>query len=294
MLMSSGFARHPARTGKRLTNKPTVSIIIPVRNEAENLRVVLPRLPSVHEVIVVDGHSKDESVKTAREILPRARILQQTRKGKGNALACGFAAATGDIVVMFDGDGSADPAEIPFFVNALVNGADFAKGSRFTPGGGSHDITRLRRAGNSGLHMVANAVFGTKFSDLCYGYNAFWRDIVPLLELPDVDLPANGDGMHWGDGFEIETVINCRMAALGVTITEVPSLERSRIFGQTNLRTFADGTRVLRTIFAEGNRAKAQRNTYFARSTLPRSYWVSRRDQTLDLDYDDEQQDESA
>ena len=61
--------------------------------------------------------------------------------------------------------------------------------------------------------------------------------------------------MLWGDGFEIETVLNCRIAAAGLKITEVPSIERQRMFGQTNLRTFADGTRVLRTLLAEHRRA---------------------------------------
>ena len=170
-------------------------------------------------------------------------------------MACGFAAATGDVIVMFDADGSADPAEIPAFVAALVAGADFAKGSRFAPGGGSDDITLLRRTGNAGLNGVANALFGTSYTDLCYGYNAFWADLLPLLDLPDPTTPAPPDGMLWGDGFEIETVLNCRIAAAGLRITEVPSVERQRIFGRTNLRTFADGTRVLRTLAAERRRA---------------------------------------
>jgi hypothetical protein len=182
-------------------------------------------------------------------------VLTQTRKGKGNAMACGFAAATGDVIVMFDADGSADPAEIPAFVSALVGGADFAKGSRFATGGGSDDITLLRRTGNAGLNGVANALFGTSYTDLCYGYNAFWADLLPLLDLPHPDAPAPTDGMLWGDGFEIETVLNCRVAAAGLKITEVPSVERRRLFGRTNLRTFADGARVLRTLAAERRRA---------------------------------------
>ena len=141
--------------------------------------------PAVHEIIVVDGHSTDDSIGAARRTLPWVRAITQTRKGKGNAMACGFAAATGDVIVMFDADGSADPAEIPAFVDALVAGADFAKGSRFAPGGGSDDITLLRRTGNAGLNGVANALFGTSYTDLCYGYNAFWADLLPLLDLPD-------------------------------------------------------------------------------------------------------------
>ena len=240
--------------------QPRVSVIVPTRNEARNLEVVLPALaavrPAVHEILVVDGNSVDGTVEAARRVLPSVKIVMQTRKGKGNAMACGFAAATGDVLVMFDADGSADPAEIPAFVQALVDGADFAKGSRFVRGGGSDDITLLRKSGNYGLNGVANALFGTRYTDLCYGYNAFWADILPLLGLPEVDIPPRPDGtMHWGDGFEIETVLNCRVAVAGLKITEVPSMERERMFGETNLRTFADGTRVLRTLAAERKRA---------------------------------------
>jgi len=243
---------------------PTVSVIVPTRNEARNLEIVLPAIaavrPTVHEVIVVDGNSTDGTIETARRVLPWVKVVTQSRKGKGNAMACGFAAATGDVVVMFDADGSADPGEIPAFVSALVAGADFAKGSRFTPGGGSDDITLLRKTGNAGLNGVANALFGTSYTDLCYGYNAFWADLLPLLELPPIDAPAPAQGMLWGDGFEIETVLNCRVAAAGLKITEVPSIERQRVFGDTNLRTFADGSRVLRTLLAEHRRADRRKS----------------------------------
>ncbi|MFP5071385.1 glycosyltransferase [Pseudonocardia nantongensis] len=245
--------------GPHRPREPRVSVIVPTRNEARNLEVVLPAIaavrPAVHEVLVVDGNSKDGTIETAQRVLPDVRIVRQTRKGKGNAMACGFAAASGDVLVMFDADGSADPQEIPRFVRALVEGADFAKGSRFTRGGGSDDITFLRKGGNAGLNLVANTLFGTRYTDLCYGYNAFWVDILPDLELPPVDLPRHpDDGMYWGDGFEIETVLNCRVAAAGLTITEVPSVEKQRMFGETNLRTFADGSRVLRTLAAERRR----------------------------------------
>jgi hypothetical protein len=133
-------------------------------------------------------------------------------------------------------------------------GADFAKGTRFHPAGGSEDITLLRRMGNGLLNLLTNVLFRTEFSDLCYGYNAFWRDIVPLMELPPGLDGERGDSMRWGDGFEIETVLNCRAAAAGLSIREVPSVERPRMFGKTNLRTFADGFRVLVTIITEWRR----------------------------------------
>jgi len=240
-------------------SSPTVSVIVPVKNEAANLREILPRLPQVHEVIVVDGNSADESVQVAREVRPDAIIVEQTRRGKGNALACGFLVASGDIIVMFDADGSADPSEIPIFVDALIDGADFAKGSRYAVGGASDDLTVLRSLGNSFLNVIANVAFGTRFTDLCYGYNAFWRDLVSVLDLPSVDILDPVNGLLWGDGFEIETLISSRFAAARVKTTEVPSVERSRIYGQSNLRTFRDGARVLLTIVAEHKRMRLMR-----------------------------------
>jgi glycosyltransferase involved in cell wall biosynthesis len=247
--------------GHRDTRDPLISIVIPALNEALNLAAVLPQLPQVHEVILVDGGSVDGTIRAARRALPDIITVLQGRKGKGNAVAAGLARATGDIVVLFDADGSADPAEIPRFLEALKMGADFAKGSRNAPGGGSVDITPVRHVGNRFLSAIFNVGFRTRFSDLCYGYNAFWADLIPLLDLPDHSQPAAGTKkMVWGDGFEIETVISCRFAAAGVSITEVPSMEKLRMFGESNLNAVSDGLRVLRTLVTEWRRARATRS----------------------------------
>lgn len=240
---------------------PSVSVVIPALNEEYNLPHVFAKLPAdITEVIVVDGGSIDRTVAVARELRPDVKIVQQTRKGKGNALACGFAACTSDIIVMIDADGSTDPAEIPQFIAALRAGADFVKGSRFGTGGHSHDITPLRKLGNDGLNLTVNVLFGTRFTDLCYGYNAFWARVVPQLQLPAISLPQPADGSKlWGDGFEIETMINIRAAADGMKVAEVASIEHARIHGESNLNTFRDGTRVLRTIMSEWFRARRQR-----------------------------------
>ncbi|MCZ2803708.1 glycosyltransferase family 2 protein [Modestobacter sp. VKM Ac-2983] len=229
---------------------PRVSVVIPTYNEAKNLPHVFKHLPEgLHEVIVVDGRSVDDTIAVAHSLMPEVKIVLQNRAGKGNAMACGFAAVTGDIVVMLDADGSADPDEISRFVAALVDGADFAKGSRFAPGGGSSDITPLRAWGNRWLNRIANLLFGTRYTDLCYGYNAFWRHCLDALELdPRV---ADQGGKQWGDGFEIETIINTRIAKARLTIAEVPSYELPRIHGQSNLDTWRDGTRVLGALVVE-------------------------------------------
>jgi glycosyltransferase involved in cell wall biosynthesis len=229
---------------------PRVSVIIPTLNEARNLPHVFGALPSsIYEIIVVDGHSVDDTLSVVRQLRPDARIVMQTRSGKGNALACGCAAATGDIIAMIDADGSTDAGEIPGFVSALLDGADFAKGTRFASGGGSEDITRLRGLGNRMLTGLVNLLYGTRYTDLCYGFNVFWRKHLPVLGFDATALsPAGKSGCLWGDGFEIETLINIRTAAAGLAITEVPSFEHSRIHGVSNLSAFSDGTRVLRTI----------------------------------------------
>ena len=235
-----------------------VSVVIPTLNEARNLPHVFSSLPSgLHEVIVVDGHSVDDTPATARRLRPDVRIVMQNRCGKGNALACGFAAATGDIIAMVDADGSADPSEIPQFVDALLDGADFAKGTRFVQGGGSTDITHLRRLGNRFFSTAFNMCYGAHYTDLCYGFNVFWRIHVPVLDLDVTSPPPEGSGGRlWGDGFEIETLIHIRIAKAGLIVTEVPSFEHPRIHGVSNLSAFGDGLRVLRILLTERRRSR--------------------------------------
>ena len=222
-----------------MQQRPLISVIIPTRNEAQNLYYVLPHIPSiVSEVILVDGLSTDNTIEVARQLLPTIRIIKQSGTGKGDALRSGIAASQGDIIVMLDADGSADPNEIPCFVQALMSGHDFAKGSRFKKGGGSHDITLLRRAGNYGLIKLVNILFQTRFSDLCYGYNAFWKHCLDFVQIDS-------------DGFEIETLLNIRMHKARLKIIEIPSFEYRRLYGMSKLRIFKDGWRVFKTILRE-------------------------------------------
>jgi glycosyltransferase involved in cell wall biosynthesis len=246
-------------------SEPTVSVVIPAKNEALNLPHVFAALErDRYEVILVDGDSTDDTVTVARRLWPDIVIIGQTRKGKGNALACGFEAARGDFIVMIDADGSNDPAEIERFIDALKEGADFAKGSRFMSGAGSSDISRLRQIGNYVLNKVVNVVYGTRYTDLCYGYNAFRRECLPVIDLEAGDIPgAEASTMLWGDGFEVETLINVRIAKAGLRVAEVPSFESNRHFGASNLNAFSDGIRVLRTIHAERKRGARR----IARST---------------------------
>lgn len=244
--------------------QPKVTVIIPTLNGALNLPHVFSRLPAgLHEVIVLDGHSVDGTLATARRLRSDVRIVMQNRCGKRNALACGFAATTGDIIAMVDADGSVDPSEIPQFVDALLDGADFAEGTRFAQGGGSTDITRLRRLGNRFFSTTFNMCYGARYTDLCYAFNVFWRSHVPVLDLDVSSPPPEGsDGRLWGDGFEIETLIHIRIAKAGLIVAEVPSFEHLRIHGVSNLSAFGDGIRILRIILAERRRSGKEKPAF--------------------------------
>ncbi|MCL7379292.1 glycosyltransferase family 2 protein [Streptomyces sp. 35G-GA-8] len=218
---------------------PPVSVVIPAMNEAENLPYVFRSLPDwIHEVVLVDGNSTDDTVRVARALRPDVKVVEQRGTGKGDALISGFAACTGDIIVMVDADGSADGQEIVSYVSALVSGADFAKGSRFANGGGTDDMTPIRKLGNRVLCAVVNAKFGARYTDLCYGYNAFWRRC-----LDEITLDCTG--------FEVETLMNIRVVKAGLRVQEIPSHEYDRIHGVSNLRAVRDGFRVLRVILRE-------------------------------------------
>jgi glycosyltransferase involved in cell wall biosynthesis len=217
----------------------TVSVVIPALNEAESLPFVLPRIPiDVYEVILVDGHSTDDTVEVARRLRPDIRVVAQQRRGKGAALRTGFEAATGAIVVHLDADGSTDPNEIPAFINALLDGADYAKGSRFMRGARTDDATPLRRLGNWAFVFMANLLFGSRFTDITYGYNAMWREHHALLA-PEIDGWAN------------EIIGNIRAHRRGLRITEVASCEAPRVAGEAKLQTFSAGWTILKAILGE-------------------------------------------
>lgn len=211
---------------------PRVSVVIPALNEAANLVHVLPLIPDwIYEVILVDGHSTDGTVGEARRLRPGIRIVTQSGSGKGAALRTGFAVASGDIIVTLDADGSTEPGEIAAFVQLLLEGADFVKGSRFLAGGGTSDMPFYRKCGNGAFVLLLRILFGGRFTDLCYGYNAFWTRVLPQLTLDC-------------DGFEIETLMNVRALRAGLDVREVPSFESKRVYGSGRLRTIPDGWRL--------------------------------------------------
>jgi hypothetical protein len=245
---------HPVPSSKRTSLR--VSVVIPTLNEVGNIAAVLEQMRRFDDIILVDGFSEDGTVEVARSVRPDVRVLERPPRGKGDALRAGFEAATGDVIVMMDADGSMDPGEADVFVAMLNIGFDLVKGSRLACGGGSHDLTVIRWLGNRALCGLANTLFNTRWTDLCYGYVAFRRSALPRLALT-------------ADGFEIESQILSHAALAGLRIAEIPSVEFPRLTGSSHLNARKDGTRVLKAMLAARLTPRARRTAVALRPTIP-------------------------
>ncbi len=224
---------------RRRHTRGTVSVVVPTLNEAANIGWALSRLPAgIDEVILVDGRSTDGTVEAALRMRPDVKVVRETRLGKGAALRAGFAAATGDYIVMIDADGSMHPEEIALYVAYLEAGYDFVKGSRFMLSGGSDDMTRVRKVGHWPLLAFVKYGFRVRFTDLCYGFCGFRRSCLPALRLT-------------ADGFEIESELILRAVRARLRIAEVPTWELPRLSGESNLHAGRDGLRILRVLLRE-------------------------------------------
>ncbi len=224
---------------KKPEGYPKISVIICTLNEEESLPYVLPNIPKwVDEILLVDGHSADTTVQIAKKLQPEIKVMYQPRKGKGDALRYGIQQASGDIIVTLDADGTTDPEEMPKFIEPLLNGYDFAKGSRFALGL-PHNKPWYRILGNWIIVMTFNILFFKKYTDLCSGYNAFWRKVIEPINL-------------WSpDSFEDEPLINTRVRKAGLKVMEVGHLDRGRFGGDTKAPSWRQGFKAIRTIVNE-------------------------------------------
>lgn len=215
--------------------RPYVSIIIPTLNEARNLRWLLPNIKKVmknysYEIIIVDKNSTDETQKVAKKF--GAKIISADLE-KGAALMKGFEAAKGKVLISMDADLSHRPRELLLLITGIETGYDMCAGSRFITGGGSEDITLIRRIGNKIFVALGNLLYGAKYTDICYGYNAFTRASIKKLHLEE-------------SGFGIETDMHTKAAKYKLKVIEIPSYEKKRKYGVGKLKTISDGFLILR------------------------------------------------
>ena len=230
----------PVFNQRKLHNR-RIKVIIPTLNEEKNVGDIINRLQGIglHDILVIDGHSRDNTVECARNF--GAKIIIQNGRGKGSGMREAFKEALGsDIIVMIDADGSMAPEELPSFIDKLDLGADIVKGSRFLYPGKSDDFTVVRRIGNKIITLLTNFLFLTKYTDICYGYIIFKKDALEKLSV-----------ILTGNKFEIETEICIRAKNLGLNVFEIPSYEHARNYGASNLRSLKDGLRILKVVLTE-------------------------------------------
>ena len=264
-LQVASISESTTSTAAAIANEPTrltTSLVIPTWNEAANIGPVLKQLDRFDDIVLVDAFSADNTVEAARAVRPDLRLVQRPPRGKGDALRAGFEAATGDVIVIMDADGSMDQKEIDVFLAMISVGFDLVKGSRLACGGGSHDLTVIRHLGNAALCKLANTLFKTDWTDLCYGYLAFRRDCLPRLALTS-------------DGFEIESQILAHAALASLRIAEIPSIEMPRLEGESHLNARRDGTRIVRAMLAARFSPRARRAAVALRPLMPRDQVVT-------------------
>jgi glycosyltransferase involved in cell wall biosynthesis len=213
---------------EHFVDRPKVTVLVCTLNEEECLPHVLPRIPGwVHEVLLIDGGSTDRTVEVAQKLSPDIRILFQAGKGKGNAIKHGVRTSTGDIIVALDADGETDPADIKRFVEPLLRGADFVKGSRLARGRPAN-MSFHRWVGNRILAWTCNALHGTRYTDVCSGYNGFWKRAFLGLELTL-------------DSFEMEQEMLVKAAKAGRKVVEVFHQDNGRIGGVSKISDVRQG-----------------------------------------------------
>ena len=219
-----------------------VSLVIPTMNEAGAIGKVLAEVPKriTNEIIVIDGHSTDNTAAEAKKHLRKRqdKFILQKRRGFGNALLEAFNRASGDVIVIMDGDGSQNPKDIPAFLKKIKQGYSYVMGTRYGGGGRSDDDTIIRLMGNRMFTLLTNLIHRTKVSDSLYLFIAIKR-----VELAELKLSS--------PGIEICVEIPIKAHLAGLKFTEIPVIERARYAGESKVNAFWSGLRILKMILSK-------------------------------------------
>jgi len=224
----------------------SVSLIIPTLNEERNLPHVLPRiprLPEVIEIILVDGSSSDQTIQVAQDLVPQIKVVLEPGKGKGMAIHAGACAAAGDYFLILDADGSHLPEEIPLYIEKAKEGYDLVKGSRYMNGTNTKDETWDHGILVRISQLVANTLWHTSFTDICYG-----MFLINRQKYLDLNIQAQRHDVEWE--------LMAKALKAGLRIVEVPAFEAQRIHGKSHLSIVRDGWLIANAVFREGWRRR--------------------------------------
>ncbi len=218
---------------------PRISVVIPVYNEAATVAEVVRRVEATglaREIIIVDDGSTDGTVELVRALEKEhtevRAFFHPSNRGKGAALRTGFAAVTGDVVIIQDADLEYNPAEYGRLLQPILDGeADVVFGSRFL--GGPHRVLLFwHYVGNRLLTLLSNALNNLNLSDMETCYKAFRAEILQGIEIKS-------------DGFDFEPEFTAKAARLRLRIYEVPIGYHGRGYEEGKKITWRDGVRAL-------------------------------------------------
>ena len=217
--------------------RKTTTLIIPALNEEGCIGKTIKEIPReyVDEIIVVDGHSTDNTINEAKSVLEENdTVIEQVREKFAGAIYDGLDLAQGDVIMVMDADGSHNPNDIPKLLSKLEKGA-VVMASRYAPGGRSDDDTLVRWLGNWIFTKLIKLIHGVKTTDSLYFFFAISKDDFKKLQLKS-------------QGYAICIEFLTRAKKIGLKIVEVPAIERPRLAGASKVNAFRDGLKILRAI----------------------------------------------
>lgn len=239
-------------------NFPKFSLVIPTRNEVGNLYELIPFTYLFDEVIFVDGSSVDGTPELIQELFPQAILIHQgSTKGKGAAICIGLKNTSKDFVVILDADQPVSLSEVKTMKSIFERdrGLDLIKTSRHLPGGGSSDLTGIRKFGALFFAWLTRKVFRVNWTEMCYGFWGLSKKAIIKLQISDTLLTKKSfypfNRIPYGLSFEFDQLLFLRCYKLDLNILEIPSYELERQNGESSLFAPFDGLRTLLTILRE-------------------------------------------
>jgi glycosyltransferase involved in cell wall biosynthesis len=235
----------------------TVSVVIPARNEAGNIEAAVLRTPDMGagtELIFVEGHSRDNTWETIQRVASayphrKITILQQTGKGKGDAVRAGFAAANGDVLMILDADLTMPPEELPKFYDILVSGrAEFANGVRLVYPMDEKAMQFLNLCANKAFGLIFTSLLGQSVKDTLCGTKVLRRSHYDRIA---ANRAYFGDFDPFGD---FDLLFGA--AKLNLAIADVPIRYRERTYGTTNIQRWRHGVLLLRMVWFAARKLK--------------------------------------